>query len=60
MLQEGQNMGKHHEEEEVRELVIAASRSDKTKDEFRVFIQWKKLQTEVKKQADETFRSLMK
>ncbi|MGD6794784.1 hypothetical protein [Metabacillus indicus] len=53
-------MGKHHEDEEVRELVITASRSNKTKDEFRIFLQWKKLQTEVKKQADETFRSLMK
>ena len=53
-------MGKHHEDEEVRELVITASRSEKTKDEFRVFHQWKKLQTEVKKQADPTFSSLMK
>lgn len=53
-------MGKHHADEEVTELVITASRSDKTKDEFRVFLQWKKLQSEVKKQADETFRSLMK
>jgi hypothetical protein len=53
-------MGKHHEDEEVRKLVITASRSDKTKDEFRVFLQWKKLHNEVKKQADETFRSLLK
>ncbi|MEK3808763.1 hypothetical protein MHB63_19740 [Bacillus sp. FSL H8-0547] len=53
-------MGKQHTEQKVRELVMTASRSDKTKDEFRVFLQWKKLQSEVKKQADETFRSMMK